>query len=481
MHALLALLTVTSFSRQFPDTPAGKQLEAFLSAFNSGDRSRMRGFISANFDQPPNAPGFVDDVTNAQISSFSQTSGFVVRKFENLGPAAVRVQAQAKLTGAWSQMSLYVTAKAPEYKEAIAPFHIAGFGIQPGMAPKEFVENRLLSDGEIRSRIGNLMRVLVAHHQFSGTITVAKGGHIIFSQAAGLASRAWNISNKPDTKFGLASITKMFTGVAVAQLVDEGKLKFADKVGDVLPDYPNKVVATKVTIAELLSHTSGLIAAWKQFTNHPGPGSAKTISEELKSFEDLPLSFEPGQRFEYSNAGYTLLGAIIEKVSGQDYYSYLRAHVFNPAGMDHTDFYELNTDPSNLAEGFESLPDGRRINNIFDLGSGGAYASGEDLARFSAALMAGKLVRKETLDLMWSGVQTRAEHGDQYGLGAEISNTYGWKTVGHGGGWKGITNRFDFLPELGYSIVVLTNYDDVDPNSIDFKIREWLTQGRTSR
>lgn len=486
MHALLALLSVTSFSQQFPDTPAGKQLESFLTALNSGDRRKMRSFIAANFDPPPNAPGFVDDLTNTQMSSFSASGGFLLRKVENSNPAAVRVQVQAKSTGAWSQMSLYVTAKAPEYTEAIAPFHIVGLGVQSGQAPKEFVENRVLSDGELRSRIGNLMRVLVAHDQFSGTITVAKGTHVIFSRAAGLANRAWSISNKPDTKFSLASITKMFTAVAVAQLVEQGRLRFDERVGEILPDYPNKDVATKVTLAELLSHTSGLIGARDEVVNHPGPPSASTMMEHLKNIVNLPLSFEPGQKFGYSNAGYTLLGAIIEKASGQSYYSYLRTHLFKPAGMDHTGFYALESDPPNLAEGFEDSPDGKRINNVFDLGrglgspAGGASSNGEDMVRFSTALTSGKLVRRETLDRMWSGVQTRQERNDQYGLGAEISDTYGWKTIGHGGGWMGVTNRFDIIPELGYTIVVLTNYDD-DPNSIDFKIREWLTQGRASR
>jgi CubicO group peptidase (beta-lactamase class C family) len=445
----------------------------------------MRAFIAANLEPPPNAPAFADDVTNNQMTSFAQSGGYVVRKVANLGSAAIRVDAQAKWTGAWSQISVYVTAKPPEYKEAAAPFHIVGLGLQSELAPKEFLEHQPLSDAELRSRIANLLHTLAAHDQFSGTVTVARANRVIFQKAAGLASRAWNLPNQPDTKFNLASITKMFTAVAVAQLVDHGKLRFDEKVGDVLTDYPNKDVATKVTIAELLSHTSGLIGSRDQFENHPEPESAKTIEERLKTFQNLPLNAEPGQKFDYSNAGYTLLGAIIEKASGQTYYAYLRDHLFKPAGMKNTDFYELATDPPNLAEGFEDAPNGTRLNNLFDLGSGlgspagGASSNGEDMVRFSTSLTTGKLVRKQTLDRLWSPAQSRPDRHDQYAFGAEISDTYGWKTIGHGGGWKGITNRFDILPTLGVTIVVLTNYDD-DPDTIAFKIREWLTQGHPS-
>lgn len=466
-----------------PSTTAGERLAAFLSAFNTGDRTTLRTFFEKNMEPSPDDPSAVDDITNHYLGLYRQSRGLTLGKIRESSPARIRAVVQAKSTGVWSELAIFITAKPPKYDEAVAPFKIVGMGFNTVTAPEELLGRNKLSAREIRARVDSMLKTLVAADSFSGVVYVAKGAEPIYAGAFGLASKTWNMPNRLDTRFNLASITKMFTAVAVARLVEQGKLSFSDKVGDVLPDYPNKEVAQKVTLHQLLSHTSGLIGARDMAKKNPPPQKARTVGGMLKQFVSEPLSFPPGQRFGYSNAGYILLGAVIEKASGQSYYDYVREHVFKPAGMLDTDFYELDTEPRNISTGFMDGPGGKRLSNIFDLDvkgspAGGAYTTGPDMARFHAALTGHKLIREATLDRLWAGVVDEPGRGTKYAYGASIARYNGTQIVSHGGGWKGVTNHFDIYPDLGYTVVVLSNYDD-DPAAIAYKLREWLTQGNS--
>lgn len=464
-----------------PSTQAGKRLSAFLSAFNTGDRATLKAFFEQNMELPPDEPSAVDDITNHYLDLYQQSRSLTLRKIRESSSARIRAVVQAKATGVWSEIAVFITAKPPGYEEAAPPFKIVGMGFGTTTTPEEFLGRGKLSAREIRARVDSLLKTLVAAASFSGVVYVAKGAKPVYARTFGLASKTWNMPNRLDTRFNLASITKMFTAVAVAQLVEQGKLSFSDTVGHVLPDYPNTEVAQKVTLHQLLSHTSGLIGARAMAEKNPQPQKARTVGEMLKQFVSEPLSFPPGQRFDYSNAGYILLGAVIEKASGQSYYDYVRDHVFKPAGMRDTDFYELDAEPRSLATGFMDGPGGTRLSNIFDLDlkgspAGGAYSTGPDMARFHAALTGHRLLRGDTLERLWTGVTDEPGRGSKYAYGASVALYNGTRLVSHGGGWKGVTNHFDMYPDLGYTVVVLSNYDD-DPAAIAYRLREWLTQG----
>jgi CubicO group peptidase (beta-lactamase class C family) len=433
-------------------------------------------------EAPEKAGEFLDEWTDNHGRLHAQTRGFQVRAVLESSPVMIKVAAQAKSTGAWSEITLFVTAAPPDYTKAIPPYQMVGMGISSITAPPRFLSGEKLTDAKLRRNLDQIMSALVAEDAFSGTVTVARSGKPVYSKAFGLASRAWKAPNQTDTGFNLASITKMFTAVAVAQLVERGRLSYGDTVGRVLPDWPNKAVADTVTVHHLLSHTSGLIGARALVEKGQEPRNARTIAEMVKPFAEEPLSFRPGQEFAYSNAGFILLGRIIEKASGQSYFDYVREHIFRPAGMVHTDFYELDKDTPNLAVGYKDAPGGRRLSNLFDLSvkgspAGNAYSTGEDMARFHQALVSGKLLSKPSRETLWTGV-TQEPSGSEYGYGASIDSYNGIRIIGHGGGWKGVTNRFDMYPDLGYSVVILSNYDS-DPTAIANRLREWLTQGRT--
>src|SRR6476661_859782 len=229
---------------------------------------------------------------------------------------------------------------------------------------------------------------LANENKLSGVLLIAKNGVTIASKAAGTANKTTNALIDLNTKFNLGSMNKMFTAVAVAQLAQAGKLSFTDTVGKHLPDYPNKEVAEKVTIHHLLTHTSGMGMYWNEKFREQRE-KLLTVAAHLPLFATDSLLFPPGEKFQYSNAGYMLLGATIEKVSGQDYYSYVQEHIYKPAGMTNTGFYEPGREIPNLAIGYtkhgpndERLDEARDNNNTREVKggpAGGGYSTAPDL------------------------------------------------------------------------------------------------------
>lgn len=455
-----------------PETPAGKQFAAWLAALNTGRRETLRQFITENYAPPPNGPLPVERITDRQFQSFLDTGGFDVRKIAASSPEKIAVVVQAKRTGNWMVVGLTVGAQPPH--------NILGMGFRNSEAPADLLPRDKLTEQEIRDKVDGFLTKLIEADAFSGVVLVAKDGRPIYQRASGLASRTWNAPNRIDTKFNIASIGKMFTAVAIAQLVEKGKLSYEDTLGTVLPDYPNKDLAQKVTVHHLLTHTSGL-------TENAPPGDQpfrrgfRTVKEYLSSSAHDTLKFEPGSRLEYSSYGYLVLGAIIEHASGQDYYDYIRDHIYKPADMTNSDCYELDTDPPNLATGYMDAPNRTRRSNIFMLPVKGlpyglGYSTAEDLVKFARALGDRKLLDAKSTDLIWTGRVDYTESDSRYGYGFIVKRYNGTRIIGHGGGWVGITNKFEMYPDLGYTVVILSNIDS-DPNSIASKLREWLTQG----
>lgn len=309
-----------------------------------------------------------------------------------------------------------------------------------------------------------------AADRFSGAVLVAKDALPIFRKAYGLANKGSNTPNSVDTKFNIGSLSKMFTAVAIAQLAESGKLFFADTVERYLPDYPNKTVAETVTIHHLLTHTSGM-GNYQNENYYSNLDKMTTVAELLPLFVNDPLASEPGAKWDYSNAGYVVLGLIIEKVSGQSYFDYVKEHVFRPAGMLNTDSYEKGKDVPNLAVGYmkvgpdrqpdPSAPFQENTSTRPAKGSpaGGAYSTVDDLLKFSLALRNHKLLGQKYTEIVTTGkVEVGGPVGKYaYAFGDKVFN--GRHIVGHNGGGLGIGANFDMFPELGYTAIVLTNYE----------------------
>lgn len=325
---------------------------------------------------------------------------------------------------------------------------------------------------------------------FSGVVLVAHDQTILFQQAAGMADQDEQRPNEIDTRFNLASMSKMFTAVAVAQLAEQGKLAFSDPISRYLPTYP-RAVAEHVTIHHLLTHTSGLGHYWSKRVGLEGYLAARTrlrtIEDYFPLFQDEPLAFEPGERFEYSNAGYVVLGAIVEQVSGQDYWDYVREHIFEPAGMQRTAAFELEHPAPNQAVGYTRLnrqnereagPRQPNWDRTFVKGNpaGFAVSTVEDLVAFGLAIRSHRLLSPASTDLVLTGnVEWPDNPGVRYGYGWQERRVNGQRIVGHGGSGLGISTYFDLYLDGGYTVVILANYDPPIAMRLGRLLQESLT------
>ena len=349
-------------------------------------------------------------------------------------------------------------------------------------------ETRKVTDNTTMRELELYLDNLSTEDKFSGAVLVAKDGVPIFKKAYGLANKNMNEANNTETKFNIASMNKMFTAVAVAQLAERGKLSFDDKISKHLPDYPDKSVADKVTVHHLLTHTSGM-GNYQNDKFFQQLDRTKTVADLLPFFANDPLAFEPGARWQYSNAGFAVLGLIIEKVSGQNYFDYVRENIFQPAGMTNTDSYEKGANIKNRAIGYTRMnpPGGgqsgpnapaRRENTqtlpLKGSPAGGGYSTLEDLLKFALALQNHKLLSKKFTEIVTTGKFDVGGPVGKYAYGFSDKIYNGRHIVGHNGGSVGIGANFDMFPELGYTSIILSNYDPPAMMPVIMKIRELI-------
>ena len=335
------------------------------------------------------------------------------------------------------------------------------------------------------SELDEFLKELAGRDAFSGVVLVAKNGEPVFVKAYGLANKKDNSANRIDTKFDLGSMNKMFTAVAIAQLVERGKLSFTDTIAKVLPEYPNKSVAERVTIHQLLTHTSGM-GNYQNQQFIANLNKIRTNADLLPFFINEPLAFDPGTKWQYSNAGFVVLGLIIERVSKQSYFDFVRENIFKPAGMSDTESFERDKQTPNLAIGYMRMnADGRpdpslplrentSIRPLRGSAAGGGYSTVTDLLKFGQALYGHKLLSEKYTRIVTTGKVEAGGVDRKYGYGFGDNLIDGVHVTGHNGGGPGIGANFDIFPELGYTAVVLSNYSAPTMMPVVRKIRELI-------
>jgi D-alanyl-D-alanine carboxypeptidase len=341
--AFLSPILLWAAEPQIPDKPSARQAVAYLKALNDGDRAGLKEFLEKNY---PGRAGAVD----RQLDFRRRTGGFDLRKVEEATATKFSGLAQERDSDQFVRITIEV--------ESAAPYRITQMNLLAIPRPPEFAiapmsESAVLA--ELRARIE---KDAAADH-FSGTVAIAKYGRIAFSAAYGLADRENKIANKLDTRFRIGSMNKMFTAAAILQLVQDGKIALTDPLGKYLTGYPNKDVASKVTIHHLLTHTGGTGDIFgPQFTAHRL--ELRTLNDYVKLYGERGLKFEPGSRWEYSNYGFLLLGVVIEKVTGGSYYDYVRDRVFNSSrawyGPNRGSAVGARAEPAWTSESFASNP-----------------------------------------------------------------------------------------------------------------------------
>ena len=314
---------------------------------------------------------------------------------------------------------------------------------------------------DIPGRLSSYMDAATKVGKFSGSVLVAKDGKVLFAKGYGLANAEHEIPNTPETKFRLGSITKMFTATAILILQDRGKLKVDDPVGKYLPDAPK--AWDKVTIHHLLTHTSGV----PSYTDDIGYGLSMTKPETVASmiarFKDKPLQFEPGSKFHYSNSGYFLLGAVIEKLSGKSYEAFLKEAIFEPLAMKDTGYDQPAKVLAKRASGYNRRDDGLINAPYLDMNqpysAGSLYSTVGDLFKWDCALKAGHF-SKGVMAAMFTPFK------NNYAYGWSIGERKGHKQFGHGGGINGFATDFERYPDDGVCVAVLCNVLPAAPGKV---------------
>ena len=312
----------------------------------------------------------------------------------------------------------------------------------------------------IKKSLSEWFEQIADDDSFSGTVLVAWKGRPLFIAAYGLADRRWNVPNNIETRFDLGSINKSFTKIAIGQLIKDEKLSFDDRMSDLLPDYPNQEAAQRITLRHLLEHSSGLGDIFTEEFFNSSKSLYRSPSDFFPLFADQPLQFEPGESESYSNAGFMVLGAIIESVSGQSYYEYVTEHVFKPAGMTNTGFFERDDPVPNIAEGYTKMGSDEENpvwrSNAFMLpirgnSAGSAQSTVEDLLRFDNAVREYKLLPPDYTDWYFSGDEPSVKGAAKNSTGRSMAGT------GIAGGAPGVSASLE--GDANLTVIVLSNYD----------------------
>ena len=448
---------------EFPDTEVGRRASAYLAAFNSGKEEEVRACIEKHVSKAALAQRPIDE--RVAIYRDMRDEHGKLTPLRVIESADDHVQILASTShGA----TLDITFLA----EAHAPHMLLGLRIidqDPGADAEAapIATTPLTEEGAIqawRAQLDSLSRA----GAFSGAVLLAKQDAVLFQSAYGEASREIHTPNRTDTKFNLGSINKIFTKIAIAQLVAQGKVKPDDTIDRYLPDYP-EAAASRVTVRHLLEHRGGVGDIFGEAYDRADKSKLRRVPDWIPLFRDKPLAFEPGTRQQYSNGGFVLLGAIVEKASGEDYYDYIRKHVYGPAGMKNTDHYAQDQKVANLADGYtrqthpgvtkgqDGLGNNAPTRPMRGSPAGGGYSTLADMLTFTRALRAQKLVQVKGLGRGFEELTP----GPDGRLG-----------LGIGGGAPGLNAAVEMAGD--YTIIVLANLDPPAAQRVASSLRAWL-------
>jgi CubicO group peptidase (beta-lactamase class C family)/uncharacterized protein YneR len=367
-----------------------------------------------------------------------------------------------------------VEVKMSRFWKFLAPLLFTGLVI--GLAGSVQVSGQAsdpVSEKDLAARIDKLLTDVYKPEGPGAAILVKKDGKVVWRKGYGLANLELNVPVAPDMIFRLGSVTKQFTAVAILMLAEEGKLSLQDEITKFLPDYPTQ--GKKITVEHLLTHTSGI----KSYTDLPEwlPLQRKdmTVAEIIDLAKDKPMEFAPGEKWEYCNSGYILLGAIIEKVSGKTYADFLQGRIFGPLGMksscyDSTSRIIPRRVPG-YAKGNSGLENAPYLSMSQPYAAGSLASSVDDLATWTESLLSGKLIKRETLERAFTSYKLNNGQDTGYGYGWQISGYEGHRLIEHGGGIHGFLSHVLFFPEDKIFVALLANSTvmELQPEPLAFR------------
>jgi D-alanyl-D-alanine carboxypeptidase len=470
-------------SVELPSSPLGLLARSLVDAVNVGKIEAQREFVRTRFSAKALKETPIEDWTQFLQTMWTQSGGIdVVAIPPSRAPNRFNFDVRSRRGRHFASLSLAVASADAD--------RIDFFYCNPRPDPATLHTGVLVpapvTEEEARRAIGQRAEQLAAQDRFSGTILVVKRDRVLVSAAVGQANKAFAAPNRLDTKFNLGSMNKMFTAVSVGQLVEKGKLSFTDSLAKALPDYPNRAFAARVTIHQLLTHTSGIggdvfmpeVLEHRERFRRP--------ADFLPLFSAEPAQFPPGERFMYANAGFVVLGAVVERLSGETYFDYVQNHVLAPAGMRDTVWPEIDEVVPNLAVGYHVGDDDpfalARRTNVMTLPfkggpAGGGYSTAPDLRAFAAALRGHKLLSASMTDTVTSAkvdLPPPWPKGLRYGYGFSTRVVRGKEVRGNGGGSAGVNSELIIFWDGSYTVAIAGNYDPPAATEFADEIIEFL-------
>lgn len=405
----------------------------FISAFNSASPAALRAIMPD------------DTLVAACLKTRGDIGELDLKGIVDAGPRQTTVLALAK-NGAvyhvvlWFKLPSETVLSRVDFVPALAP---------PVMG-SSVTESSFVRD--VNAYVSNA----ATHGFFSGTVLVAKDGTPVFNHAYGSASVDYGVANTVQTRFNIGSIGKLFTHVAIGQLMQQGKISESDTIGKWLPDYPNQA-AKSATIRQLVDMKSGIGDFFTPAFARTPLGEFRSLEDYLPAFAADPLTFAPGTGTLYSNGGYLVLGLIVQKASGENYYDYVAKHIFAPAGMTHSGYPFADDVMRDRATGYSRPGPGEPVHTTIFMApargssAGGAFSTAGDLLNFATALRSGRL-----LNPTWT--TWILPPGSSFGV---AGGTPGWNAL------------LDIESDTHYTVVVLANIDPPAAEDLGADIVRW--------
>ena len=460
---LASFLCVATFPPA-AEGPASVRLREVNALLHEGDEARLRAYVDASFTDSmrkggPNDPGILPFLL--QLSR--RHRGFEIVKTAGESPQAMTAVVRSVVEPARVyRFNLSVEPSAPH--RIVGLFLLAA---SPEDVPREAPD--LTAERAIEMFRSQLDRL--AGEGFSGAVLLARGTDVVVERAAGEADRSNRVPNAPDTVFGLASMNKMFTAVAIAKLVERGSSPRLRSGRPTPEGMAARRLAARVTVEQLLTHTSGLGDYLDRIETDSVLRSARSLGAYRELVRGSKIEGKPEDGMRYSNTGYVVLGALIEAVSGRDYFDFVRAEIYAPAGMTRTDSWCRDEIVDRRAVGYippdeaEALGLGKgwRSNLRFEgtrgTSAGGGMSTAGDLFRFARALVEGRLVKRPTLAALLTP-RVPFLPGSRYAYGFVIGEGAGPRTFGHSGGFPGVAGVLRVYGDGDWTLVVLSNVSD---------------------
>jgi CubicO group peptidase (beta-lactamase class C family) len=318
----------------------------------------------------------------------------------------------------------------------------------------------------VATKVDEYIRAEMQAQQIPGlSLAVIKNGEVVLARGYGLANVEHQVPVKPETIFQSGSMGKQFTATAVMMLVEDGKLSLDDKITKYFTDGPESW--NKITVRHLLTHTSGM-------TDYPADFDLRrdyTQDELVQRVKTIPLAFEPGEKWSYSNLAYVMLGVLIHKVSGKFYGDFLQERVFKPLGMSTARVISEADIVPNRAAGYRVVNGQLKNQNwvspsLNTTADGALYLTVYDMAKWDAALYTEKLLKRASLEAMWTPVKLNAGKTHSYGFGWALGETRGHRVVEHGGAWQGFKSQISRYVDDKLTVVVFANQARANPAKI---------------